>query len=243
MEKGATSAYKPRPRYHEKVELLLNTLRCLGENEMFFFLDEWGPIQVRRRDRVRDRKRSPVAPATISNWESALDNWVNPNLGDLPLDTVNNQAMKELVAKLIASGELGPKSISNYTQVVKMVVASVSMNRVNRFTHASGIKREIDLHPTVAAMLKDYIGDRASGLLFCSRTGKQLWQSNILRRGLHPALKKIGWRDEQLGIEKSGSHALRRFRNTYCETTPPRQKESINSGWGTLEKTRPTSTT
>jgi transposase len=39
----------PDPSYHEKVELLLSTLRCLGENEMFFFLDEWGPIQVRKR--------------------------------------------------------------------------------------------------------------------------------------------------------------------------------------------------
>jgi transposase len=39
----------PDPRYHEKVELLLNTLRCLGENKMFFFLDEWGPVQVRKR--------------------------------------------------------------------------------------------------------------------------------------------------------------------------------------------------
>ena len=39
----------PDPSYHEKVELLLNTLRSLGENEMFFFLDEWGPIQVRKR--------------------------------------------------------------------------------------------------------------------------------------------------------------------------------------------------
>jgi transposase len=39
----------PDPSYHEKVELLLNTLRCLGEKEMFFFLDEWGPIQVRKR--------------------------------------------------------------------------------------------------------------------------------------------------------------------------------------------------
>ena len=39
----------PDPSYHEKVELLLNTLHCLGENEFFFFLDEWGPIQVRKR--------------------------------------------------------------------------------------------------------------------------------------------------------------------------------------------------
>ena len=39
----------PDPSYHEKVELLLNTLRSVGENEMFFFLDEWGPIQVKKR--------------------------------------------------------------------------------------------------------------------------------------------------------------------------------------------------
>jgi transposase len=39
----------PDPSYHEKVELLLKTLRCLGTDEMFFFLDEWGPVQVRKR--------------------------------------------------------------------------------------------------------------------------------------------------------------------------------------------------
>jgi transposase len=39
----------PDPRYHEKLELLLNTLHHLGENEMFFFLDEWGPTQIRKR--------------------------------------------------------------------------------------------------------------------------------------------------------------------------------------------------
>ena len=74
-------------------------------------------------DQIRSRKRKPVAPATIETWESALDNWVNPNLGDMPLDCVNNTAMKQIVAKMIAGG-LAPKSISNYTQIVKMVVAS-----------------------------------------------------------------------------------------------------------------------
>jgi transposase len=39
----------PDPLYHEKLELLLNTLHNLGENEMFFFVDEWGPTQVRKR--------------------------------------------------------------------------------------------------------------------------------------------------------------------------------------------------
>jgi transposase len=40
----------PDPCYHEKVELLLRTLQSLGAGEMFFFLDEWGPVQVRKRD-------------------------------------------------------------------------------------------------------------------------------------------------------------------------------------------------
>jgi integrase len=75
--------------------------------------------------------------------------------------------------------------------------------------------RVIDLHPTVAALLQEYIGTRQAGLLFCTRTGKQLWQSGILRRHLHPILKKLEWKDAELGIDKAGSHAFRRFRNTY----------------------------
>jgi hypothetical protein len=54
-------------------------------------------------------------------------------------------------------------------------------------------------------------------LLFCTRTGKQLHQSNILLRVLHPIL-------EELGQPKCGAHAFRRFRNTYLRnytSTPP----------------------
>ena len=84
----------------------------------------------------------------------------------------------------------------------------------DRLTPPNG-DRVIDLHPTVAALLQDYIGTRQAGLLFCSRMGKQLWQSNILRRHLHPIMKKLEWNDAELGIDKAGSHAFRRFRNTY----------------------------
>ena len=47
---------------------------------------------------------------------------VNPVIGDLPRSEVNNAAVKVLVEKM--AGELGPKSIDNYIQVVKKVVAS-----------------------------------------------------------------------------------------------------------------------
>ncbi len=38
----------PDPNYREKVELLLNTLRSLKANEELFFIDELGPLQVKR---------------------------------------------------------------------------------------------------------------------------------------------------------------------------------------------------
>jgi len=57
-------------------------------------------------------------------------------------------------------------------------------------------------------MLKKFIGDRASGLLFRSKNGLPLLQSNVLRLSLHPLLKR-------LQLPKSGAHAFRRFRATW----------------------------
>src|SRR5260370_1187169 len=51
--------------------------------------------------------------------------------------------------------------------------------------------REIDLHPSLAAMLKGFIGERKAGLLFQTKNGKPLLQSNVIRRSLHPILKKM----------------------------------------------------
>lgn len=75
--------------------------------------------------------------------------------------------------------------------------------------------RTVDLHPNVAALLKEYVGDRNTGLLFASRNGKPLSQSNILKRHLHPALLKLGYINPATGTHKAGNHAFRRFRNTY----------------------------
>ncbi len=38
----------PDPEYREKVELLLNTLQNLRKDELFFFIDEMGPIRVKK---------------------------------------------------------------------------------------------------------------------------------------------------------------------------------------------------
>lgn len=54
----------PDPEYREKVELILKTLRSLTADEMFFFLDEWGPVQVRKRGgkAYRDKDNIPGIP-------------------------------------------------------------------------------------------------------------------------------------------------------------------------------------
>jgi hypothetical protein len=74
-------------------------------------------------NQMRNRRRSPVAPSTIEWWESCLANWLNPNVGDVPLEGVNNSCLKNLVAVMVGSG-LSPKTIKSYAQVVKQVVAS-----------------------------------------------------------------------------------------------------------------------
>jgi len=52
-------------------------------------------------------------------------------------------------------------------------------------------ERDIDLCGSLAGMLRDHIGTRTSGLLFCTSTGGQLLQSNTLQDSLHPILERL----------------------------------------------------
>ena len=80
---------------------------------------------------AQTRKRRPIKPHTVSTWRSHLV-WINSQIGDLPLTAVNNLALKELVAKMAICTKPGEpekprysaKTINNYAQIVKVVVAS-----------------------------------------------------------------------------------------------------------------------
>ena len=78
----------------------------------------------------------------------------------------------------------------------------------------------------VAKLLVEFIGDRKTGLLFCTRHGCQLDQRNILRH-LHKAL-------EDFGFEQAGAHSFRRYRNTYLRnfTACPESVLNFWLGWG-----------
>ena len=69
------------------------------------------------------RKRKPIKPSTLCNWESILNNHLLPVLGSTPLSSVDNRAMKLLVEGLVRKG-LRPQTVKNVVQVAKLVKAS-----------------------------------------------------------------------------------------------------------------------
>jgi len=71
--------------------------------------------------------------------------------------------------------------------------------------------RVVDLSEALAAMLREFVGGRTSGLVFCKPDGSQLMQRDILKYSLHPILKK-------LELEQGGLNIFRRFRITKLET-------------------------
>jgi integrase len=78
--------------------------------------------------------------------------------------------------------------------------------------------RKVDLHSSIAAMLKEFAGARKDGFLFCSSTGKPLRAPSILTWALHPALKQVGYVNPFTHDHRAGFHAFRRFRNTYLRS-------------------------
>jgi integrase len=73
-------------------------------------------------------------------------------------------------------------------------------------------ERDVDLCTPLANMLREFVGDRKSGLLFQTSTGKQLLQANTLQDSLHPILNFIAH------DEYGGFNIFRRFRRTHLET-------------------------
>lgn len=73
-------------------------------------------------------------------------------------------------------------------------------------------ERDVDLCAPLAKMLREFVGDRKSGLLFHTSTGKQLLQANTLQDSLHPILN-------YMAHEYGGFNIFRRFRRTHLETS------------------------
>jgi integrase len=191
-----------------------------------------------------------VASAVNEQGESIHPRKWNHEFIDMPIIHKNDQKRPahtgEVVTKIIAAtktekyrtllalcaagglrlGEalgIDIKNVSPNGTTIK-ICQKVWKGQVHNFLKTTNGKREIDLHSWVGTMLRKYIGEKESGLLFCSKAGKPLGQSNILRRTLHPILA-------ELGQPKCGAHAFRRFRLTWLrQNTVPKDLEHFWMG-------------
>ncbi len=126
------------------------------------------------------------------------------------------QGQERMVGILTAAcglriGELSALQVNHFVENVLRVEQTVWHGRVRKRGKSNNFFREVDLHSSVATMLREFIGERKDGFIFRTRNGTPIHQSNFLRRDLHPALK-------ELGIEKQGFHGFRRFRVTHLES-------------------------
>ncbi len=76
--------------------------------------------------------------------------------------------------------------------------------------------RDIDLHPALAKMLSDHIGDRKEGFLFQTRNGNMLSPESFYRNGLATIFKRMGRTHVRF-------NAFRRFRESVLLRSECRQ--------------------
>src|ERR1022692_1540620 len=71
----------------------------------------------------KTRNQHPSKRSTLATRKSALEKHVLPCLGDMPLSSVDNKAMRTLVSALVRK-KLSPQSVTNVLSVAKLVKAS-----------------------------------------------------------------------------------------------------------------------
>lgn len=69
------------------------------------------------------RNREPIKDA--ASIKAALNKWILPAIGDMPLGNVNNITVKPLVDKMKKSKSLSARTVNKYVEYIKQVVASL----------------------------------------------------------------------------------------------------------------------
>jgi integrase len=139
-----------------------------------------------------NRKRRPAKPATVANWQCCVDKWLNPNIGDLPLTSINNGALKALVAKM-HEANLSAQTMTTYVNLVKLIVGSAIDDNGDQLFPRKWNNEFIDLpvienqkQPTFTAETMSAIVEKTSG------------QDQVLYALLAGAGLRVG---EALGLE------------------------------------------
>lgn len=105
------------------------------------------------------------------------------------------------------------KHISTDFRTISVVQQIYLGKKIDRLKTMSG-RRLVDLHPEMAERLRQFIGDRTEGYLFCGPTGNPL-SYTCASGNLSADLLVVGYRRPTGVIEGAGFHAFRRFRVTH----------------------------
>ena len=73
---------------------------------------------------LQNRKRKPIRQSYAVTIQGALDKWILPVIGDLPLGSVDNLTVKPVIDKMSAAS-LSPRTITKYVEFVQQTVASL----------------------------------------------------------------------------------------------------------------------
>ncbi len=85
---------------------------------------------------VQTRDREPIKDT--SSIEAALNKWILPEIGDLPLGNVHNITVKPLVDKMKRS--LSARTVNKYVEYIGQVVASLKDAPVAQLDRASAFE-------------------------------------------------------------------------------------------------------
>lgn len=118
---------KPKPASREVRRLARELVERSGANsEELFNRVVLGAVTFREQAKVyvhwaETRDREPIRD--VSSIEAALNKWILPEIGDMPLAKVNNVTVKPLVTKM--KNSLSACTVNRYIQYVQQVVASL----------------------------------------------------------------------------------------------------------------------
>ncbi len=73
---------------------------------------------------LQNRKRKPIGQSYAATIQGALDKWILPAIGNLPLANVDNLSVKPLIEKMSAAG-LSSRTVNKYIEYVKQIVESL----------------------------------------------------------------------------------------------------------------------
>ena len=147
---------------------------------------------------------------------------------NLMLKTTDDARLQVHIVLLAASGmrvdEALGLDINNVSEDGKTITIceKAYQGEVQDFLKTKNGERVVDLSPEVGSLLREYIDKRKKGLVFATRTGQPLSQSNLLKRSLHPLL-------EDSKIPVCGFHAFRRYRATHLRKQ--RTPEALTQFW------------